>query len=217
MQRPGAVVGDQVRDIDQGVDGAQADRGQLLLQPRGRWAVLHAADQPAGELATGACAVQADLDGIGELARGLGDADVFQCPQTGGGQVAGDAHDAQPVGAVRGDFEVDDGFEAERFGGRGSDGEVVRQFHDAIGFRGGLKLGGRAEHAVGNHAAHRLLDQGDAQARHIGADGGVDGGQADAGVRGAADDLLAAIPGFDLADPQPVGVGVLHRLDNLGD
>jgi hypothetical protein len=33
----------------------------------------------------------------------------------------------------------------------------------------------------------------------------------------AADDLLAAVDGVDLADAQPVGVGVLHGLDDARD
>jgi hypothetical protein len=100
--------------------------------------------------------------------------------------------------------------------GRGADGQVVRQFQDALGAVVGLQLGARAQHAVGDDAAHRLLDQGHAQAGHIGADRGVDGGQARTGVGRAADDLLAAVDGVDLADPQAVGVGVLHGLDDLG-
>ena len=46
MQRPGAVVGHEVGDIDQRVDRPQADRGQALLQPFRRRAVLDAAHQP---------------------------------------------------------------------------------------------------------------------------------------------------------------------------
>jgi hypothetical protein len=49
MQRPGAVVGHEVGDIDQRVDRAQADRGQTLLQPFRRWPVLDAAHQPQRE------------------------------------------------------------------------------------------------------------------------------------------------------------------------
>jgi hypothetical protein len=99
----------------------------------------------------------------------------------------------------------------------GADRQAVRQLHDAVALVGDLQLGGRAQHAVGDHAAHRLLDQGHAQAGHIGADRGVDGGQAGAGVGRAADDLLAAVDGVDLADPQAVGVGVLHGFHDLGD
>ena len=52
MQRPGAVVGHEVGDIDQRVDRPQADRGQALLQPFRRRAVLDAAHQPQRESRT---------------------------------------------------------------------------------------------------------------------------------------------------------------------
>ena len=45
VQRPAAVVGDEVGDVDQRVDRAQPDRGEPLLQPGRRRAVLDAAHQ----------------------------------------------------------------------------------------------------------------------------------------------------------------------------
>jgi len=49
MQRPAAVEGDEVRDIDECVDGAQSDRSEPLLQPVRRRAILDALDQPQSE------------------------------------------------------------------------------------------------------------------------------------------------------------------------
>ena len=49
VQRPAAVVGDEVGDVDQRVDRAQADRRQPLLQPVRRRAVLDAAHQAQRE------------------------------------------------------------------------------------------------------------------------------------------------------------------------
>ena len=45
VQRPAAVVGHEIGDIDQRIDRAQADRGQPLLQPGRRRAVLDAANE----------------------------------------------------------------------------------------------------------------------------------------------------------------------------
>ena len=52
MQRPGAVVGHEVGDVDQRVDWPQADRGEALLQPLRRRAVLDPAHQPQREART---------------------------------------------------------------------------------------------------------------------------------------------------------------------
>ena len=215
VQRPGPVVGDQVGDIDQGVDRAQTDGLEPGLQPGGGGTVLHAPDQPAREDAAG-LAVHRDSDRAGELAGDRRHGQIAQGPKTSRRQVAGDAGNAQPVGPVGGDLEVDHRFQTQGLGGGSSHRQAVVELQDAVGLLGGLHLGGRAEHAVGDHAAHRLLHQGYAQARHIAADRGVDGGQANAGVGRPADDLLAAVDRLDLADPQPVGVRVLHGLDDPG-
>jgi hypothetical protein len=49
VQRAAAIEGDVVGDVDQRVDGAQADRDQALLQPFRRRAVLHAAHEAQRE------------------------------------------------------------------------------------------------------------------------------------------------------------------------
>ncbi|MNE14173.1 hypothetical protein D3C80_1070360 [compost metagenome] len=141
---------------------------------------------------------------------------MLQLADAGGGQVAGDAGDAQPVRPIRRHLEVDDRLGAEQAGDRRPDRDFRRQFLNAVAFVGQLQLGGRAEHAVRDHAAHRLLDQGHAQTRHIGADGRVDGGQARSRIGRAADDLLEAVHGLDLTDLQAVGVGMPRRRQDLG-
>ena len=216
VQRAGAVVGDQVGDVHEGVDRAQADGGQAVGQPLGRGTVLDAADVATGEHRAG-FAVDLDGDRGDERAWDRRDRDILQLAHAGGGQVAGDAHNAQPVGAVGGHFEVDDGFQAQGVDGARADRQGVGQLHDAVAFGGVLQLGGRAEHAVRDDAADGLLDQGHVQAGHIGADRGVDGGQARTGVRRTADDLLAAVDGVDLADLETVGVRVAGGLDDLAD
>ncbi len=217
MQRPVAVVGEVVGDVDQGVDRPQAHRGQLALQPLRRRSVLQAADQPPREGRAGVRSRDADFEGTWEGALHRRHRQVLQAADAGRGEVAGDAGHAQPVGPVGGHLEIDHCFQAERLGGGRADGKVVRQFDDAVRFLGGLQLGGRTQHAVGDHAPHGPGLQGDAAAGDVGPDRGVDGDQAGAGVGRAADDLLAAVPGVDLADAQAVGVGVLHRLDDAGD
>ena len=218
VQRPGAVVGDEVGDVDQGVDRAQADRAQPRLQPGRRGAVLHAADQPAGEGRAGVRAVERGSRSGRGRRPGTGATDrSFSVPTPGRGEVAGDAGDAQPVGPVRRHLEVDHRLQAERLGGRRRPPAGLGQLQDAVGLLGGLQLGGRAEHAVGDHAAHRPRLQRDAGAGDVGPDRRVDGDEAGPGVGRAADDLLAPVLGLDLADAQAVGVRVLHGLDDAGD
>ena len=214
VQRAGAVIGDQIGHIDQPVDRTQADGRQAFLQPGRRRPVLDAPDHPAGEDRAHLGRVQPHGDRRREGPAHHGDVEMLQLADAGGGEIPRDTGDAQPVGPVRRDFEIDHGFRAEQAGDRRPDRDFQRQLLDAVALIGQLQLRGRTQHAVGHHAAHRLLDQGHAQAGHIGADGGVDGGQARPRVRRAADDLFHAIDGFDLADLQPVGVRVtLGRQD----
>ena len=49
VQRTAAVVGDEIGDIDQRVDGTQADRNEPALQPCRRGAVVHPAHEPQRE------------------------------------------------------------------------------------------------------------------------------------------------------------------------
>ncbi|MND91687.1 hypothetical protein D3C80_838220 [compost metagenome] len=138
VQRPRAVVGNQVGDVDEAVDGAQADGGQTMLQPVRRWTVLHAADHPSGEDRAQIGVVDPHRHRRGE---GPGHGDDLrrrQLAQTGGGQVAGDARHAQPVGPVRGHLEVDHRLGAEDARRRGPDLQIARQFQDAVGVVGQL-------------------------------------------------------------------------------
>ncbi|MDQ1155273.1 hypothetical protein QE389_002472 [Brevundimonas sp. SORGH_AS 993] len=216
VQRPRAVVGDQIGHIDQSIMRFHTDGRQPLLQPGRRRAVLHAPDNPPGEDRAHLGRLQPHRDRRGETPAHHGDVEMLQLADAGGRQIARDPGDAQPVGPVRRDLEVDDGLGAEQARDRGSDRDFGRQFLNAVAFVGQLQLRRRTQHPIGHHAAHRLLDQGDAQARHIGADGGVDGGQARPRVRRAANDLLHPVHRLDLTDLQPVGVGVTIGRNDLG-
>src|SRR5436305_14271922 len=97
MQRAWAVVSQEVGDVDQSVDRPQADRGQALLQPLRRWAILYAAHEPQREARTQACVLDGYLHrarkfGLGRLDRG-----VLEVAHVDGGKVA---RDAMHAGAV---------------------------------------------------------------------------------------------------------------------
>jgi len=133
----------------------------------------------------------------------------------GGGEIARDAGDAQPIGAVRGDFDIDHRIvEAERISERRADFEVRRQFENAVSVGIEFKLGAGAEHAVGDDAADGPRFERNAGAWNGRADRREGGDEAGARVRGAANDFELALRGFDLADLQLVGVRVLRRTDD---
>jgi hypothetical protein len=70
VEGPGAVVGDEVRHVDEGRDRAEADRLQAGLEPGGRRAVPDAADQSAGEEGAGLLVDvggEVDADGAGKV------------------------------------------------------------------------------------------------------------------------------------------------------
>ena len=49
VQRPAAIEGDEIRDIDQRIDRTQSDRGKPLPQPFRRWAIFHPTHQAERE------------------------------------------------------------------------------------------------------------------------------------------------------------------------
>ena len=116
VQRPAAVVGHQVGDIDQGADRAKADGAQPRCSQAGEGPFFTPRiSRPAN---TGQASPSTRISiGHGNLP-GTGATDgSFSAPDARGGQVAGDAGDAQPVGPVRRHLEVDHRFQAEGLGG----------------------------------------------------------------------------------------------------
>ena len=110
VQRPAAVVGDEVGDVDQRVDRAKPDRLQPLLQPLRRRAVLDAAHEAQREGRAermGLAEVELDRDRAGEFALDRLRRALLERADVGRGQIAGDAVDAGAVGPVRREVDVD--------------------------------------------------------------------------------------------------------------
>ena len=99
------VIGEEIGDIDQGGDGAQADGFELRLQPRGRWPVLYATDHAACEMrrAIKRIGVNRHGDRAGVTAFDGGDLIGFQRAKTARGQIPRHATHAKRILAVRGD------------------------------------------------------------------------------------------------------------------
>ena len=220
MQRPAAVVGDEVGDVDQRVDRAQPDRGQPLLQPFRRRAVLDAAHEAQREGRDRASAeFDRHRDRAGKLALDRLDRRVLELAHVGGGKIAGDAVHAGAIGAVRRQVDLDHRIvEAGPLRIVRADRRIVRQFDDALVIVGDLQLEFGHQHAAALDAA----DGADLQRHVLAGDEGARRHEhalhAGARIRRAAHDLdRLAVAGIDHADAQPVGVGMLLRLDDARD
>ena len=152
VQRAVAVVGDEIGDIDQRVDGAQADGAQPLLQPGRRRAVLHPAHHPQaeGEAERGRVAeIELDLDGTGPIALHRHDRPLDEIADAGGGEIAGDAAHAQRIRAIGRDRDVDHRIVEAGIDGIGlTDRRVGGQVDDALMIVGDAELALGQEHAV---------------------------------------------------------------------
>ena len=220
MQRPAAVEGDEIGDIDQRVDRPQSDCRQPLLQPVGRGAVLHALYQPQPEgRAQRRLHSIVTFTGQGKSAlHRLYDA-VLEGADGGGAEIAGDAVDAGAVGPVGREIDLD-----HRLAERGivsvafPDRRVGRQIDDAVMVVGELQLGFRHQHAAAFDAADGADGERDVLAGDEGAGRREHALHAGARVGRAAHDLdRLAVAGIDHADAQAVGVGMLLGGNDRGN
>ena len=123
-------IGHEVGDVDERRDRPQPDRPQPVLQPLRRRAVADAADQPADEERAGLAGDvgrEVDADRAGEGARHRLDRRGLQRAEAAGGEVAGDAGDAERVGPVRGDRDVDHRVEGDDVDVAGADRRVAER------------------------------------------------------------------------------------------
>ena len=220
MQRPGAVVGHEVGDVDQRIDRAQADRGQPLLQPFRRRAVLDAAHQPQRKTRAQCGVLDRDLHRAGEFALDLLDTGILELAHVGGGKIARDAVHAGAVLPVRRQVDLDHGIaEAGPLRVAGADRRVGRQFHDAVVIFRNLQFGRRAQHAAAFDAADGADAERDVLAGNEGAGRREHADQPRPRIRRAADHLhrRGAIAGIDHADPQAVGIGMLLGRNHARD
>ena len=212
MQRPGAVVGHEVGDVDQRVDRPQPDRGQPLLQPFRRRAVLDAAHQPQREARAQRGVFHRHLHRAGEFALDLLDAGILELAHVGGGEIAGDAVHAGAILPVRRQIDFEHGIaEAGPLRVGRADRRIGRQFHDAVMVLGNFQLGRRAQHAAALDASDGADAERDVLAGNEGAGRREHADQAGARIRRAADHLhrCAAVAGIDHADAQAIRVRML--------
>ena len=222
VQRPREVERHVVGDIDQGGDRPQPDGAQPVLQPLRAGAVLEAAEIAPGDHRAGVAPalgkVAPPLHRALERALHRRDVERLERAEPGGGEVAGDAADAGAVAAVGRERDVDHRVgHAECGGGRRSHRRVVLQLDDARVLVGQPELALRAQHAVRILAADLAGLEVEPGARDVRARRGEYALHAGARIGRAADHLHDALAGIDAADLEPVGIGVLHRLDDIAD
>ena len=223
VQRTGAVEGQIIGDVDEGVDGPQPDRGEPLLHPGRAWTVRDASHEAQREsrrkMGVLAGEVETGRHRAGEGARYRGDVASLETPKARGGEVAGDALDAHGVGTVRQQIDVDDGIgeAGERREGVADRG-VLRQLQNALARLGNAKLGGRTQHAARFDAADDALAERLPARRNDSARRREDSFKAGPRVGRAADDLHQSARSYvDAADLQAIGVGMRLGLDDGGD
>ena len=111
VQRPPEVHGDEIGDVDQGRDRAQADRGESLLQPGRARAIPetpeHAADEQRARRLLARWKVERDLEGWLERPRHRRELSGSQLAEPGRRQLARDTEHAEAVAAVRRDRDLD--------------------------------------------------------------------------------------------------------------
>ena len=226
MQRAAAVVGDEVGDVDQRVDRAQADGGEPLLQPVGRGAVLDALDQAQAEGRTErgrGAEIERDLDRAGERALDRLGRAVLEGTDGGGAEIARDAVDPGTIRPVGREIDLDHRIAQRRpFGVRLSDRRIGGQFDDAVVIVGNHQLGRRAQHAAAFHAADGAHRQGNVLAGDEGAGRREHAFHAGVRIGRAAHDLNGLVTFRDLADvdhadAQAIRVRVLLGGNDRGD
>ena len=166
MERASAVVGYQVRNIDQCVDRPKPDGGQAALQPFGRGAVLDAShpSQRKGRAQRWRRAeIERHPDRAGKLALDRLNRRVLELAHVGGGEIARDTMHARTVRPIRRQIDFNDGIiEMRPFGIAHADRRFRRQIKNTFVVIGQLELECRAQHA----AALDPADRADTQ-RHI--------------------------------------------------
>ncbi len=212
MQRPGAVIGHEIGDIDQRIDRPQADRGEMFLQPFRRRPVLDATHQPQGETWTQRGVLDRHLHRAGEFAFDRADRRIPKLAHVGGRKITGDAMHAGAILPVRRQVDFQHGIaEPGPFGVWRANRRVGRQLHDAVVIIGDLQFGRRAQHAAALDAADGADAKRDVLAGNEGAGRREHADKTGPRIRRAADHLhwCGTIAGIDHADPQTIRIRML--------
>ena len=208
---------DVVGDVHHGVDGADAAAAQLLFHPQRRRRLNVDAFHYAAQIArAGVRRLNGNWQSIGNGRRNRRHLRHSERLLVKHRHVAGDADNAEAVGAVRGDAYLDGVvIKLQIVANIGADRRVRGQLDNAAVVVGNAQLGEGAKHPFRRLAAQfGSLDF--EVARQHGADGGNRHLQALAAVRRAADDVQQAFAAdVDFCHPQLVSIRMLAALDHF--
>ena len=218
MQRTAEIDGEEIGDVDQRVDRPQTDRGQPVLQPLRARPVAHVADGAAEDPWTGLGPVDLPARAAAERGRHLARLPRLQRADAGGGEIARDAAHGKAVAAVGRDADIDHRVvEPGPLRVGHADRRILRQVDDAGVVVAQAHLARGQQHARAAHAADFADLQRGVGAGNEAAGRGEHALHAGARIRRAAHHEHRVVAGVHLADAQPIGVGVLHRLDDARD
>ncbi len=216
VQRTAAFEHDVVGDVDDIADRAHPRESQPALHPTGRRS-HHDVRGEGDEARTTVGRLDHDVRArdLADDRRGLVLFDVERKAEVGG-EVAGDADDAHRVGTVGRDREVeDDVVEPEHLAHVGPERRVRRQLEDAGVIVAESELTRRAQHAF-RHDAHDLAPADLEVSRQHRADPGERHHHALFDIRRAANNAQLTVAEVDVGEPDPVGLGVRHDVEDLG-
>ena len=217
-----AVDGQEVGEVDQGGDRAQADRGEPVLEPARALAVAHAPDVAAKKEWARAWPVAREVeyhvDGARECAGNGFDLGGLELTEARRREVAGDAVDAEAIGSVGRNRDVEQRIvQAHELGeGRAHRGFRV-ELDDPLMLVAQAHLPLGAEHPAALDAPDFRLLEHDAGAGDGGAGRSEDALHARPGIGRAANHLDLFRARIDHAEPELVGVRMLPRLHHVGD
>jgi hypothetical protein len=220
VERPVEIEGDEIGDVDQRRDRPQADRHEPILQPARARPVAHAADEAAEEERARLVVRPGEMhrDRAAERALDRRRIERHEAPQSGRGEIAGDAAHAEAVGAVGRDLDVEHGIvEASELREGRADRRVRRQLDDAFVIVGQRQLIARHQHAARFDAANGALLQHHAAARDRRAGRREHTQHASPRIGRAAHHLHPLLAGVDDADAQLVGIGMRLGRDDARD
>ena len=156
VQRPVEIEGQEIGDVDQRRNRPQPDRFEPPPQPGRARPVPDAAQVTPEKQRAGRTILDMDGDRRAERAANRRRIERLQLPEPGRRQIPGDAADAETVGPVRRDLDVDDRVvETQPIDVSGPDRRLRRDLDDAVVIVAEAEFIGRAQHAARGDAADR--------------------------------------------------------------
>ena len=209
-----------VGDIDDVVDGAEADAFEAGFQPSRAGADFDAFDDAGGVVGAAVGGFEGDFVGLGGAAFRGGFrviAFAFERNAGEGGEFAGEAEMAEEIGAIRGDLEVEEGVAFDDLVDGFADGQRAVENPQAAGVFADPEFLAAAHHAEAIDTAELAFFDLETAGQSCAGEGERDFVARFEVLRAANDLARAAAAVIDLADAEFVGIWVLLKGLDLSD